>query len=168
LRGCSNLRHCEGTSEAIQEVSTSPLREIQIKHIIVRSFAHDWMIPVKKQVIYLNLFQFKFPATAIVSILHRLSGVFLFLALPGLLWALSQSLQGEPQFSQLKDCFMHPVFKWIWAAFLVALFYHLMAGIRHIIIDMGYAGQKQSGRIGAYLVMVVSGLFALWLGSLIW
>jgi succinate dehydrogenase / fumarate reductase cytochrome b subunit len=126
------------------------------------------MIPVKKQVIYLNLFQFAFPATAIASILHRLSGVFLFLALPWVLWALSQSLQSEAQFNELKQCLMHPLFKWVWAAFLVALFYHLIAGIRHIIMDMGVGDGKQSGRIGAYAVMVISGLFALWLGVCIW
>lgn len=123
---------------------------------------------MKKQVIYLNLFQFKFPATAIASILHRVSGVILFLALPLILWALSKSLQGEVQFEELKHCLMHPVFKWIWAGFLVALFYHLIAGIRHIIMDLGFGDGKASGRIGAYAVMVITGLFALWLGSCIW
>lgn len=123
---------------------------------------------MKKQVIYLNLFQFKFPATAIASILHRLSGVVLFLALPVVLWALSQSLQDEAHFLQLKDCLMHPFFKWVWAAFLVALFYHLIAGIRHIIMDMGFGDGKCSGRAGAYLVMVFTALFALWLGVCIW
>lgn len=123
---------------------------------------------MKKQVIYLNLFQFKFPATAIASILHRLSGVFLFLALPLVLWALSQSLESEAAFSSLKDCLMHPVFKWVWAAFLVALFYHLIAGIRHIVMDVGFGDGKCSGRAGAYAVMVISVLFAFWLGVCIW
>jgi succinate dehydrogenase / fumarate reductase cytochrome b subunit len=123
---------------------------------------------VKKQVIYLNLFQFKFPATAIASILHRVSGVVLFLALPLVLWALSQSLQGEAQFEALKACLMHPVFKWVWAAFIVALFYHLIAGIRHIMMDMGFGDSKTSGRIGAYAAMLLTGLFTIGLGVSIW
>jgi succinate dehydrogenase / fumarate reductase cytochrome b subunit len=126
------------------------------------------MVSVKKQPVYLNLFQFKFPATAIASILHRLSGVILFLALPLMLSALATSLAGEAQFSQVRDCLLHPLMKWFWAALLVALFYHLIAGIRHIIMDMGYGDGKSSGRSGAYTIIIVTGLFAIWLGSCIW
>jgi succinate dehydrogenase / fumarate reductase, cytochrome b subunit len=126
------------------------------------------MVLVNKKPVYLNLFQFKFPATAIASILHRLSGVVLFLALPLVIWALSQSLQSEEAFLSLKNCLMHPFVKWIWAALLVGLYFHLIAGIRHMIMDMGYGDGKCSGRLGAYLVMGLTALFAIWLGVSLW
>lgn len=126
------------------------------------------MVFVNKRPVYLNLFQFKFPATAIASILHRLSGVVLFLTLPLFIWSLGLSLESEEKFISLKDCLMLPLFKWVWAAVLVALFYHLIAGIRHIIMDMGYGDGKCTGRLGAYLVMGLTGLFAIWLGVSIW
>lgn len=120
------------------------------------------------QPVYLNLFQFKFPATAIASILHRLSGVILFLFLPVALWMLSYSLQGEEQFADLKACLMSPWVKWFWAAVMVALFYHLIAGIRHIIMDMGFGDGKASGRIGAYTIIIITLVFAGVLGVCIW
>lgn len=124
--------------------------------------------PVNNKPVYLNLFQFKFPATAIASILHRVSGVVLFLALPLCVWGLALSLQSEAGFTQVNNFLFGPVVKWLWAAFLVALFYHLIAGIRHIIMDMGYADGKESGKWGAYALMVITAGFALWLGVCIW
>ena len=121
----------------------------------------------KKQVVYLNLFQFRFPITAIVSILHRISGVLLFLCVPGLVWALQQSLASEATFAHLmsaKECYLFLVGFWI---FLSALFYHLVAGIRHMFMDFCIGDTKAGGRLGAYLVMIVSGLFTVLSGVVI-
>lgn len=123
---------------------------------------------MKNKPVYLNLFQFKFPATAIASILHRISGVVLFLCLPLLLWVLTLSLESEESYASLHQIILHPLYKWIWAGFLIALFYHLFAGLRHLIMDLGYGDGKTSGRIGAYAVMGLTALFTLWLGSCIW
>ncbi|MFI4956394.1 MAG: succinate dehydrogenase, cytochrome b556 subunit [Gammaproteobacteria bacterium] len=121
----------------------------------------------KKQVVYLNLFQFRFPITAIVSILHRVSGVVLFLCVPGVLWALQQSLASESAFTHLmavKDCFPFLLGLWV---FLSALFYHLVAGIRHIFMDFCIGDTKAGGRLGAYLVMIMSGIFTVLSGVVI-
>ncbi len=121
-----------------------------------------------KQPVYLNLFQFKFPVTAIASILHRMSGVILFLALPFLLWGLQLSLQSAKDFERLQTLMTGPVIKLIVWAVLVALFYHLIAGIRHLLMDMHVADGKQSGRYMAWLVILISVVFAVFLGVCIW
>lgn len=121
----------------------------------------------KKQVVYLNLWQFRFPITAIVSILHRASGVLLFLAIPALLWALQQSLSNEANFDRImaaKDCI--PFLLAIWL-FLSALFYHLVAGIRHIFMDFCIGDTKAGGRLGAWLVIAMSVIFTVLSGVVI-
>lgn len=121
----------------------------------------------KKQVVYLNLWQFHFPVTAIASILHRVSGVLLFLFVPAVLWALQKSLSSESglmDIINIRECLPLAVILW---AFLSALFYHLLAGIRHMFMDVGIGDSKNGGRLGAYLVIIISGLFAVLAGGII-
>ena len=135
-----------------------------------RQFFSDKVVFVhKKQVVYLNLLQFSFPVTAIASILHRVSGVLLFLFIPLLLWALQKSLSSESGFMDiinLRESFLLSIILW---AFLSALFYHLLAGIRHMLMDLGIGDSKSAGRLGAYLVIILSGIFAVLAGGvLLW
>lgn len=118
--------------------------------------------------VYLNLFQFTFPVTAIASILHRLSGVFLFLLIPGLLYCFSMSLASDKSFMMLKAWFDLPWMKWGFILVGVALYYHLVAGLRHLLMDCHLGDSKVGGRIGAYLVMGLTAGFALWLGYSVW
>ncbi len=121
----------------------------------------------KKQVVYLSLWQFRFPVTAIASILHRVSGVFLFLCIPALLWARQKSLSSEAGLMAvitLRDCLPLALLLW---AFLSALFYHLIAGIRHMFMDIGMGDTKSAGRMGAFAVIILSGIFAVLAGGVI-
>ena len=110
----------------------------------------------------LNLLSIRFPVTAISSILHRISGVVLFLALPLLLWMLDQSLQGQAAFDALKACVLSPygiIFTWI---VTVAYFYHIVAGVRHILMDIGIGESLSGGKAGAWIVILLSLAFAIW------
>jgi hypothetical protein len=49
-------------------------------------------VPKRSRPKNLNLLTIRLPIPALVSIMHRVSGAFLFLLLPGLLWLLAQSL----------------------------------------------------------------------------
>ena len=96
-----------------------------------------------------------------------MSGVLLFLCIPALLWALNQSLLSEATFTHLmagKDCLLLLVGLWV---FLSALFYHLVAGIRHMFMDFCIGDTKAGGRLGAYLVMIMSGIFTVLSGVVI-
>ncbi len=119
----------------------------------------------------LDLFTFRFPITAIVSILHRISGVLLFIGVPILIYFLSCALKSEEGFVYAQQQLSHPMIKFIvwgiWAAFT----YHLLAGVRHIIMDFGVAESKKSGCYTSYLILSLTIFFvvieALWLWGIL-
>ena len=116
----------------------------------------------------LDLMTLKFPVTAIISILHRISGVILFLVIPCLLGLLGCSLKSEESFNQVVRLLSSLPSKLIIFAILTALVYHLFAGCRHIIMDFGYGESLKSGRIGAYLVLILTVITMIGLGIWLW
>jgi succinate dehydrogenase / fumarate reductase cytochrome b subunit len=121
-----------------------------------------------KRPINLNLLTIRFPIPAIVSILHRVSGVFLFLLLPFLLWMFSLSLASEQSFIRLQDNLSSPFSKFLVWLVLAPLFYHLIAGVRHLLMDCHIGEELQSGRLGAKLTLIVSIIVAVLLGVWLW
>jgi succinate dehydrogenase / fumarate reductase cytochrome b subunit len=122
----------------------------------------------KKRPVNLQLTTMQFPATAIVSILHRVSGFVIFLLLPLFLWMLSASLGSVDQFDALKACMTSPVMKFILWIILSAIAYHVVAGLRHLLMDFGVAEEKESGKIGAITAMVLAFVVILVMGIIIW
>ena len=121
-----------------------------------------------KRPINLNLFTIKFPITAIVSILHRLSGLLLFILIPFLLWGLNLSLSSQQDFDALYFRLTTPWSKFIIWLLLSAFIYHFVAGIRHLIMDAGIGEGLKSGRLGAILVLVISVILTLLAGIWLW
>lgn len=74
---------------------------------------------------------------AIISILHRISGVLIFLFIPAMLYILHQSLLSQEQLISLQECLQHPVSKLVIWVLLAAVIFHLLAGIRHLVMDLG-------------------------------
>lgn len=110
----------------------------------------------------LNLTTLSFPPMAIASIFHRLSGVVLFLLLPVMLYFLSQSLKNHESFMQFKDLsFLYKTFIW---AFGTAWWYHVVAGIRHMLMDCGWGESLRGGRYGAFIVIGLGIVGAIFLG----
>lgn len=106
--------------------------------------------------IYLNLFQFAFPITAIVSILHRISGVIIFFLIPIFLIFLQMALYYP--WLQLTS---GKVIIWLG---LTAVIYHLFAGIRHLCMDAGLGESKQYARISSYVVFILTILSSIFVG----
>jgi succinate dehydrogenase / fumarate reductase, cytochrome b subunit len=123
---------------------------------------------VSKRPINLNLLTIRFPITAIVSIWHRISGFFLFLVIPVFLAVIALTLQSPEAFFTVKTCFRHPLIKLFILGFLLALFYHLLAGIRHLLMDAGIAEELKSARWSAGLVIVLAIVFTGWMGIYLW
>jgi succinate dehydrogenase cytochrome b subunit len=123
---------------------------------------------VSKRPINLNLLTISFPITAIVSILHRISGFFLFLVIPVFLAIMALSLQSPEAFFTVHSCFTHPVIKFLILGFLFVLFYHLLAGIRHLLMDAGVAEELKSARLSAGLVIVLSIVLTGLVGIYLW
>lgn len=122
----------------------------------------------KQRPVNLDLRTIKMPPMAIVSILHRLSGVLLLFFIPVLLYFFDVSLQSEDTFLMLKECLTQPWVKLILWLFLSALMYHLIAGIRHMIMDLGYGESLAAGRRSAMSVMILAVIFSLMLGIWLW
>lgn len=109
----------------------------------------------------LNLLTIKLPINALVSILHRASGVVLFLLLPLMLLAMQQSLVSEASYEMLRQLFAH----WLVKLFLIgcswAFFHHFYAGIRHLLQDVHWMTSLQKSRITGRVVLVLVGVSVL-------
>jgi succinate dehydrogenase / fumarate reductase, cytochrome b subunit len=116
----------------------------------------------------LDLRTIKLPVTAYTSILHRISGVILFLGIAVLLLALDMSLGSEEGFEAVKGHLASPLVKFVIWALLSALLYHLVAGVRHLIMDMGVGETLQGGKLGSQIVIAVSVVLILAAGVWIW
>lgn len=104
---------------------------------------------------------------AIASILHRVSGIILFLLVPLFLWLMQTSLSSEAGFDSVVDMIMSSVllrfFLWVLVA---GLLYHMIAGFKHLFADMGFAEELGSGRIAAWVSLALSVAAILW--SFVW
>lgn len=122
----------------------------------------------KSRPVNLNLFTIRFPNHAIVSILHRVSGVLIFLCIPALLWLLQVSLRAPEDFMMLQAYLALPIVKLLIWIFLSGLAYHLVAGIRHLIMDMGIGESLAGGRLGANLVLTIATVLIISIGVWLW
>jgi succinate dehydrogenase / fumarate reductase cytochrome b subunit len=123
----------------------------------------------KNRPVNLELSTIKFPITAIVSILHRISGVILLGGILVLMWMLDASLSSEESFQSMADTLGHPVVQIIVWLVLAALAYHLLAGVRHLVMDMNIGEGLQAGRMTAGVVLglsvvlaIAAGVWILW------
>lgn len=108
------------------------------------------------------------PITAIVSILHRVSGVFLVAGAGVLLWILDASLASQDSFDAVAAILGSVLVKLIVWVVLAALIYHSAAGVRHLFMDMGVGETLEGGKSGARLVLVISVILTLLVGALLW
>jgi succinate dehydrogenase / fumarate reductase cytochrome b subunit len=122
----------------------------------------------KNRPVNLELSTIKLPLPAIVSILHRASGVFIFAGVAVLLWMLDSSLSSEEGFAAVQDALASPVCKFIIWAVLAGLAYHLAAGVRHLIMDCGVGESLEGGRLGAKLALVSAVILMVLAGVWVW
>jgi succinate dehydrogenase / fumarate reductase, cytochrome b subunit len=110
----------------------------------------------KNRPVNLDIAAMRLPITAITSIIHRATGVLLFVLIPFALYGLDRSLASQAGFDAIKSFMTNPIMKIvIWFSFS-GLFYHIIAGVRHLLMDIGVAEEKSSGKIGAWLVIVLA------------
>ena len=110
---------------------------------------------------YLNLLRIRLPLPGIVSIMHRVSGMFLILALPFAIYALDAALESEQGYAAVADAFSHPILQAIAFAFLWALYHHLCAGIRFLLIEMHVGVELAAARMSAAVALIAGVILAL-------
>lgn len=113
--------------------------------------------------IFLNLFKIHLPLAALISILHRITGVLFFLGFPLIIY-LYQLLP----FAQARNLLMmFPVKFTVWG--LISLFqYHFFSGVRHLLADSFHWHGLKYANLSSWLVLLASVVMAIWAGVLIY
>ena len=116
----------------------------------------------------LDLTTVKFPLPAITSILHRISGVGLFFGIGVVLYFLQLSLESEAGFERVLELLRAtPVKLTIWLI-LAGLLYHLIAGIKHLLMDWGLGESREGALRGAQVTLALGVVAAVLSWGLIW
>ncbi len=116
----------------------------------------------------LDIGTIRLPITAYVSILHRASGVFIFVGTAVLLYMLQASLASPQSFAEMRECLSSPLAKFVVWAVSAGLIYHSIAGVKHLIMDMGVGESMEGGILGAKIVLAVSVILIIVAGVVIW
>jgi succinate dehydrogenase / fumarate reductase cytochrome b subunit len=124
-------------SEAVKEVPRKERREFRNIHVT-------------------DLTRYRLPPQGWVSILHRISGAALFLALPFLLYLFQQSILSESTFAEFKGVLEHPLVKLVLLGLIWSYMQHFCAGVRHLFMDVHLAIEKDSSKHSAIAVLAVS------------
>lgn len=112
----------------------------------------------------LDLTTVRMPFTAVLSILHRITGVIIFLGVPVLLWLLEKSLSSETGYIKIEQMLAEGFWRIAFFGLIWAFAYHIMAGIKHLAMDMGHAETPESAKIAATLLIIGNVLVLLFLG----
>ena len=106
---------------------------------------------------------YRLPAAGFVSILHRISGLVMFLLLPFLVWMFDTSVSSEISFANFKAAFNVGVgfvpgivVQLVALVLIWAYLHHLIAGVRHIYMDAHHAVSKEFGKFSAVVTLVLS------------
>jgi succinate dehydrogenase / fumarate reductase cytochrome b subunit len=105
---------------------------------------------------HLALHKINLPLPAFVSILHRASGILLFIFLPLLLWMLQASMRSIETYTQLTQILQQPLSKLVLLGLLWAFFHHFCAGIRFLALDLHFGSSLAQARASSKWVIGIS------------
>jgi succinate dehydrogenase / fumarate reductase cytochrome b subunit len=124
---------------------------------------------VKPRPVYLNLFAIRMPLPAVVSILHRASGALLFLLGIPLLLCLTQRALASPEaWAQMRAALDAPLAKLVALALAWAFIHHLLAGIRHLLMDAHVGVELPAARRSAAMTIVLAVVLTLAVAVRLW
>ncbi len=127
--------------------------------------------PIHRNIHITQIASYRLPPAGIVSILHRITGAFVFLLLPFAIWMFDKSVTSEVSYAQFSSAFaaglgLFPgwlvkivAFALIWAYLL-----HLCSGIRHLWMDATHEVDLAFGRWSAIAAMAIGTLIAFAVG----
>ena len=116
----------------------------------------------------IDLTTFKWPLPALTSILHRISGVVIFAGVALLLYLLQLSLESAAGFAEVAALLDNMLIKFLSWSVLAALLFHLIAGIKHLLMDMGIGESLAGGVLAAKLTLVLSFIAIIAAGFWLW
>lgn len=123
----------------------------------------------KKRPVNLDISTISLPVTAVVSILHRATGIILFIGLIFLFYAFDLSLESQEGFDRVVDALQNNfLVKFIIWGVVSALMYHFVAGVKHLFMDLGYFEELDSGRKAAVANLIIAAVLIVLAGVWIW
>ena len=118
---------------------------------------------------FINLFLIKLPISAISSITHSLTGIAIFfIALPTfvLLFLTDYLATNQSEWDLEKYNFE---IKLLLSVSLIALTYHTLAGLRHMLIDFtNYGHELNQAKISAIITFVLTFIISIFLLTEVW
>jgi len=128
--------------------------------------------PVYTNIHVSQIIAYRLPIAGVVSILHRVSGALMFLLLPLVVWLLDVSLTSEVSYERFSNAFIAgvgvvPAFllKLVVLALIWAFLHHLVAGVRHLWMDITHSVSLQQGHVSALATLGASLLLTILLGA---
>jgi succinate dehydrogenase / fumarate reductase, cytochrome b subunit len=128
--------------------------------------------PVYRNIHVSQIVAYRLPPAGIVSILHRVSGLTMFLLMPFIIWMFDTSLTSEISYGQFTAAFASGFgvvpgwfVKLVALALIWAYLHHFIAGLRHLWMDATHAVTKEFGHSSALFTLIASVLLTLVLGA---
>lgn len=118
--------------------------------------------------VFLAPFQIQMPVGACTSIAHRIAGILMAIGVPFAVYLLHMSLVDEKGFGRVKDILGSWPVRVVVPLMVWALAHHLLAGLRHLLTDIGVGSSLQTARRSAWIVNVTALLFAATAAGVLW
>ncbi len=122
----------------------------------------------KERPVNLDLTSFKFPLTALLSITHRATGVFLFVGVALLMCLLDHSLSSAQGFADAKQWLTSGGAQFALWVVLAALAYHLVAGVKHLFMDVGIGESLEGGQLASRISLIAAIVLIILVGVWVW
>jgi len=120
----------------------------------------------------LDAVKYKLPAAGVVSILHRVSGLLMFVLLPFVIWLFDVSVTSDISYERFTAAFGAGIgvvpgwfFKLVALGLIWAYLHHFIAGVRHLWMDATHSVTKAQGRNSAYVTLGGSIVLTVLLGA---
>ena len=117
--------------------------------------------------VYIDLRKINLPVSALISITHRLSGMYVFfITLPMMLALIYFSTESEDSFNDLSLFLKN--YKFILALIVLSfciLWYHILSGVRHLIMDAHIGESLLASKYSAIFTIslwIITTCFVFW------
>ncbi|ODS92182.1 MAG: succinate dehydrogenase, cytochrome b556 subunit [Comamonas sp. SCN 65-56] len=112
---------------------------------------------------FADLPSYRWPLAALVSGMHRISGLLIFILLPFIVWMFDTSVTSEISFARFTSIFSEGAgflpgwfIKLVTLGLIWAYLHHFIAGIRHVYFDISHQTTKTRGRHTAAITIILA------------
>lgn len=99
---------------------------------------------------------YRWPLSMALSILHRASGIALAVGSIVLVWWLMAVAAGGDHYQRFVDCIGSPLGQLAMFGWTLAMMFHLLSGLRHLMWDSGWGFERERSQMTGWMVVVGS------------